>query len=365
MREMILRSVKDAEVTGKRIVVRCDFDVDVEKGRIVDDFRIRAVVQTLELLHKRGAQKITLLAHLGRPEGKKDERFSLAPVEARLRELTKVPFTMHENLRFDPREESNDQGFSRELAALGDIYINEAFAASHRAHASIVSVAKLLPSFAGLNMENEVAHLLQALTPRRPNVAIIGGAKFETKGPTIQKLLTTYDKVLLGGALGSDLLKARGLPVGVSLVAGVIAPTSLASEPRLLPPVDLMVAGGKDMRGGEARAARTADVRAGEKIVDIGPDTAEAWGKEIAGAQFVLWSGPMGIYEEGHTAGTEVLAKAIVNSACQAVIGGGDTIAAVMKHSFDPKKVFLSTGGGAMLQFLTNGTLPGLEVLQD
>lgn len=365
MREMImLRSVKDADVRGLRIVVRLDLNVPIKDGKVVDDLRIRAVVPTLLSLQERGAQSITLLSHLGRPNGKKDERFSLAPVEARLRELTKVPFTMHENVRFDPREETNDSEFARELAGLGDIFVNDAFAASHRAHASIVGVAKLLPSFAGLHLEDEVAHLLQALAPEKPSLAIIGGAKFETKEPLLQKLLATYDEVLVGGALGNDLLKARGLPVGASLVAGVIAPTSLAGEVRLLPPVDLIVAGGEGMQAGVARTANTGDVRASEKIVDIGPQTAKIWSEKINHAQFVLWNGPMGIYEEGHTQGTDALAAMITGASCRAIIGGGDTIASIMKHVFDKERVFLSTGGGAMLQFLTDGTLPGIEVLK-
>lgn len=356
---MKLRSVKDAPVTGKRVLVRVDLDVPLTGGHVLNDWRLRACVPTLELLHKRGAQNIILLAHAGRPGGKVVEELRLAPVEARLRELTKVPFEMRENLRFDPREEANTPEFARELAALGDIFINEAFANSHREHTSIVGVAKLLPSFAGLNVEGEVARLSQALAPAPPNLAIIGGAKFETKEPLLQKLLAAYDEVLVGGALGSDVLKSRGLPVGASLVAEVIAPISLAGEARLLSPIDLMVVGER-----EARVAHTADVRAGEKIVDIGPQTANEWGKKISRSQFVLWNGPMGIYEEGYTQGTDALAAAIVSASCQALIGGSDTVAAVTKHSFDPKKVFLSTGGGAMLQFLVDGTLPGIEVLK-
>ena len=356
---MTLRSVKEADVAGKRVLVRVDFNVDVVNGKVVDDFRIRAALPTLELLHKGEAKKIVLLSHLGRPQGR-DPQFDLVPVEKHLRELTMVPFELHENLRFDVREEKNDPEFARQLAELGDLYVNDAFADSHREHTSIVGLAALLPSYAGLNLESEVEHLLQALSPSHPALAIIGGAKFETKEPLLQKLLSTYDKVLLGGVLGNDLLKARGLPVGTSLVAGVIAPTSLAGNERLLSPVDLIVVG--EGKGG--RTSQTGDVRASEKIVDIGPQTAEAWSKEIAGAQFVLWNGPMGVYEAGHTSGTDALATAITNSACRAVIGGGDTIAAIMKHTFDPEKVFLSTGGGAMLQFLIDGTLPGIEILK-
>lgn len=368
MREMMLRSIKDADVAGKRVLVRADFNVPLNyasgEAAIVDDWRIRATVPTLELLHARGAKQIILLSHLGRPEDKADDRFRLAPVEERLRQLTKVPFEMRENVRFDPREKINDPGLAHELATLGDIYVNDAFASSHREHASIVGVAKLLPSFAGLNLEEEVAHLMQALAPKHPALALIGGAKFETKEPLLQKLLSVYDKVLLGGALGNDLLKARGLPVGASLTAETMVPTSLAGETRLMAPVDLMVAGEGVLPAGGARISHTGDVRAGESIVDIGEHTIEAWSEEIKNATFVLWNGPMGIYEKGHTQGTDALAAAIATSSCQALIGGGDTIAAVMKHAFDKNRVFLSTGGGAMLQFLTHGTLPGIEVLK-
>lgn len=356
-----MRKIKDAEVRGKRVLVRADLNVPLKNGQVADDWRLQALVPTLELLAAQGAQKITVLTHLGRPGGTVVEELRVAPVERRLRELTKAPFELRENLRFDAREEKNDATFAKELAELGDLYVNEAFPVSHRNDTSIVGVPKLLPSYAGLRFIEEVEHIEEAVTPAHPALALIGGAKFETKEPLLQKLGLIYEQVLVGGALGNNLLKSRGFPVGDSLVAEAIAPTDLAGNARLVAPSDVSVVSG----AGEPRPTNTADVRAQEKIVDIGPKTAEIWTKEIENAKFVLWNGPMGLYEKGHTEGTDVLAAALARSSCRALIGGGDTVAAIRKVSFDRQKVFLSTGGGAMLELLTRGTLPALEFLRD
>jgi len=222
-------------------------------------------------------------------------------------------------------------------------------------------VSRLLPSYAGLRFEDEIQKLSEALTPPKGALAIIGGAKFETKQPLIEKLLSSYSKVLLGGALGNDVIKARGLSVGASLVSNVPVPTAIASEARLEIATDAVVS---ERAKNVERTALTNDIRAVEAIVDIGPNTARAWGEAINTAPFVLWNGPMGIYEDGHTRGTDALAEALANSPTQAVVGGGDTVAAISKFSFDPARVFISTGGGAMLEFLTNGTLPGIEPLK-
>ena len=358
---MQVKSVRDAEIKGKRVLVRCDFDVPVKDGKVLDDTRIQAVIPTIELLHANGASNVILLAHCGRPGGKIVEVLRIAPVEARLRELTSVPFTLLENLRFDPREEQNDEAFAQELAMRGDIFVNEAFADSHRKHTSIVGVARLLPPYAGLRLEEEIENLSKSLTPPRNSLAIIGGAKFETKQPLIEKLLGLYGALLLGGALGNDVTKARGLPVGVSRVSGIPVPVTIAGEERLKVPLDAVVS---EPGTNAERAALTNDIRGVEAIVDIGPATAALWGEEIQRAPFVLWNGPMGVYEQGYTRGTDALAAALAASTTPAVIGGGDTIAAISKYSFDRSKVFLSTGGGAMLEFLVNGTLPGIEVLK-
>lgn len=355
-----ITSVQDADVAGKRVVVRVDMNVPLEGGRILNDLRIRTTIPTIELLHRKGASKIVLLAHLGRPEGKVVESLRLAPVEARLRELTQVPFEMRENLRFDPREEQNDPAFAEELASLGDVFVNEAFADSHRAHASIVGVAKLLPSFAGLRFAEECARLQEALTPPRGSIAILGGAKFETKEPLIRKLLGLYSEVLLGGALANDIIKARGLPFGKSLVSDIPVPVEVATDERLVVPQDAVFL---EEGSNAERTGGIFDIRANESVIDLGPQTAQLWSEKIADAPFVVWNGPLGIYEHGFEDGTDALASALSSSHARAVVGGGDTAAAIEKHHFDPKRVFMSTGGGAMLEFLVQGTLPGIEVL--
>ena len=365
-----MKSVRDAEVKNKRVLVRCDFDAPVKDGRVEDDTRLRALVPTLELLGERGA-RLVLIGHLDRPRGKVVEEARLSPVEVRLRDLVKVSFEMRENLRFDPREESNDENFAKELAAQGDLYVNEAFADSHRAHASIVGVPKFLPAYAGLRFMEEVEMLRQAQTPPQNSIAIIGGAKFETKEPLLRNLLAAYSQVLLGGALADDVLKARGMPVGESLVANVGVPTDLAENGHILAPSDVYLEDEDDK--GNARAAFTADVRKEERIVDIGPMTAAAWAQKIIQANFVLWNGPMGIYEEGYREGTDTLARALAQGRCRAMVGGGDTLAAFQKSAFlSPElrsnleksgRAFFSTGGGAMLQYLAEGTLAGIEAL--
>ena len=356
-----VKSVKDADVAGKRVLVRVDFNVPIKEGVVQSDLRIRAALPTLELLHNNGAAKIILLAHLGRPDGKVVDTLKLASVEARTRTLTHVPFEMHENLRFDPREEANDPGFAAELAAMGDIFVNEAFADSHRAHASIVGIPKLLPGYAGLRFEEEVSRLSLALTPPQGALAIVGGVKFETKVPIIKKLLGLYAEVLLGGALANDVIKARGLPFGGSLVSDIPVPEDIASNERLLIPDDAIFA---ESGSNAERSGLVVDIRTNESIIDIGPATAKGWAEKISKAPFVLWNGPMGIYEQGYCDGTDALAAALTASDVAAVVGGGDTAAAVEKFKFDPQKVFVSTGGGAMLDFLVDGTLPAIEALK-
>jgi phosphoglycerate kinase len=355
-----IKSVADADVSGKRVLVRVDFNEPMKNGAVENDSRIKAALSTLELLLKNGAAHITLMTHLGRPEGKIDETLRTAPLFAHLATLIDTSnMEMLENLRFDPREESNDEQLAKELAAHGDLYVDEAFSNAHRAHASMVGVPKLLPSYAGLELVSEVARLQPALTPPQNSLAIIGGAKFETKEPLIQKLLGTYPRMYLGGVLGSDWLKACGLPVGASMVSSVAMPNALACDSRIAGPIDVLV------EDGGTREIAVRDMHADERIVDIGSHTAAAWRDEITKSDFVLWNGPMGIYEQGRTAGTDALADALVASNCRAVIGGGDTAAALAKFTFDPNQIFVSTGGGAMLEFLANGGyLPAIDVLK-
>jgi len=356
---MDIQSIRDADVVGKRVLVRVTFNVPIENGIVVDDVRIRAVLPTLTLLLERGAAKIILLTHLGRPRGVVVAELSVAPVRERLGELIDMSrIELLENLRFDPGEEANDATFAKKLAELGDVYVNEAFADSHRAHSSIVGIPNLVPSYAGLLLEQEIAQLTRALTPPTNSLAIIGGAKFETKLPLIQKFVGTYSRVLVGGAIANDLLRSRGLPVGASLVSEMPVPVAIAENEQVALPRDLTV----ELE--TSRVAHTADVRVDERIVDIGPHTTQAWSEEIKKADFVLWNGTMGVCEKGYCTGTEALAQALIGSDCRAVLGGGDTLAATKKFAFDPQRIFVSTGGGAMLQFLADGALPGIEALK-
>ncbi|TSC69258.1 MAG: phosphoglycerate kinase [Parcubacteria group bacterium Gr01-1014_56] len=322
-----IKSVRDADVSGKRVLLRVDFNVplDTSSGQavITDDTRIKAALPTIELLAEKGA-KISILTHLGRPEGKVVENLRTAPLSRRLSELLPgVEVTMLENVRFDPGEEANDEAFAKKLAEGEDMFVNDAFAASHRAHASIVGVAKLLPSYAGLLMEKEIEKLSEALAPIKPSLAIVGGAKLETKAPLIEKLAKIYEKVLIGGNIANQYKSTR---------ANVFLPED--GLPQL------------------------------EGMFDIGPKTKAAWVGEVKEARFVLWNGPVGWFEKGYGEATYALAQALVDSGVGAVIGGGDTAAAVVKFPFDPEKVFISTGGGATLEFLAHGTLPGIEVLR-
>lgn len=357
-----IKSVEEMDVAGKRVLLRVDFNVPLKDGSVADDARIRAALPTINLLLERGAEKIIILTHIGRPEGKVDAAACVAPVLARLQGLVLSPkIEMLENLRFDPREEANDEAFAQELAAQGDMYINDAFANSHREHASMVLLPKLLPSAAGLSVLAELAHLRQALVPQKGAIAVVGGAKFETKIPLFTKLVAVYDELLLGGALANDMLKARGYPVGGSLVSHNPVPEALAGDERIQLPTDLIVG---DLAHKAERSALVNDIRVNERAIDIGPITALAWAKKIQDAPFVLWNGPMGIYEDGYVDGTLILAKALVDGGAKAVVGGGDTAAALSGMKFDPERIFVSTGGGAMLQFLADGTLPALEVLK-
>jgi len=355
-----IKSVESADVAGKRVVVRVD--LDVLQGDAIQDGRLHAAVPTLRLLKEKGASKITVIGHAGRPHGEVIESFRLAPVEARLRALAPdIEFEVKENLRFDSREEANDPEFAKELAALGDVFVNESFGNAHRAHASTVGITKFLPSYAGLQFAKEVTYIVAARTPPQGSIAVLGGAKFETKRPLIEKLLATYSEVLLGGALGNDVIRARGLPVGNSLVSDEPVPVSIASNDKISTALDAVL---KNVDAGAERTALIVDTQDNETIVDIGPGTATAWATKVSEAPFILWNGTMGIYEDGFTIGTDAIARAIAERGMRALVGGGDTVAAIGKIKLDPEKVFVSTGGGSMLELLTNGTLPAIEALK-
>ena len=368
MAQLELKSVRDADVAGKRVLLRTSLNVPINAdGTVGDVFRLQKDVATIEFLVRKGA-KIILVGYIGRTGG------TLAPVAKALQSLIpSIPVTftttavadvggevevlkegsclMLENIRKEPGEENpsavGDPALAASLAKLADVFVDDAFPEAHRAYASNVGVASLLPAYAGLLLEEEVARLSHALVPPAKSLAIIGGAKFETKQPLLEKLLTVYPNILLGGALANDLLKARGLTIGTSLISDAPVPEDLAGDERILMPDDVRVDGG--VLG--VRVAHTADVRADEHIVDIGSLTEASWSKHITEAEFVLWNGPMGIYEKGFVDGTDALAEALVNSSAKAVIGGGDTAAALAKFTFDPERIFVSTGGGAMLEF--------------
>lgn len=369
-------SLHSGSFAGKRVLLRTSLNVPVmPDGSVGDQYRLTRALPTIEFLCASGA-RVIILAHLGRAGA------SLAPVaktlsslmptrqfeffdgplteaETRSRLLAPGACLVLENVRRDQREEAGDSTYALELAKLGDVYVDDAFADAHRAHASITGIPKYLPSFLGLLMEEEIAALSAATTPPSGSVAIVGGAKFETKEPLLQTLVGVYGDVLLGGALGNDLLRARGFPTGTSLVSSHPVPVSLANEPRIHTPEDVVV-----MEAGTPaeRVARAADIRAGEGVVDVGPETIRSWGEKITNAPFVLWNGPLGVYEKGFTAGTCALAEAVVLSQARAVVGGGDTIAA-FPQELRRDGIFFSTGGGAMLEFLVHGTLPGIDAV--
>ncbi|HEY4516601.1 MAG TPA: phosphoglycerate kinase [Candidatus Paceibacterota bacterium] len=369
-----------SELRGKRVLVRAGLDLSLtESGEVVDFFRVQKACPTLEYLKNAGARTI-ILNHIGR-----DPEISDEPVARALKRYLPVVFipdltgaiaqhavqsikdgeiALLENLRRDPREKSNDEGFARELAAFGDIYVNDAFSAIHRAHASMVGVPNFLPHYAGLLVRDEIKQLEQARHPEAPSFAILGGAKFETKAPLIQSLLNTYDHLFIAGALANDVFKARGMEVGVSLISKELPSADILNNPHFLAPADVTV----ERPNKQALVKKPQEVGADERIVDIGPDSIAQIAPLIAEAKFILWNGPTGLYEAGYVAYThsiaELISKAVANGA-KAVIGGGDTIAAIQESGIPEDSLgFLSTGGGAMLEYLLKGTLPGIEALK-
>lgn len=370
-----------SELKGKRVLVRAGLDLSLtESGEVVDFFRVQKACPTLQYLKNAGARTI-ILNHIGRDPEISDEPVARAlrrylPVvfiqdlagavaEHAVRSIQNGEIALLENLRRDSRETKNDEGFARELASLGDIYVNDAFSAIHRAHTSIVGVPKFLPHYAGLLVRDEIRQLKRARHPEQPSFAILGGAKFETKAPLIQSLLNTYGHLFIAGALANDVFKARGLEVGVSLVSKELPGQDILNNPHFLAPVDITV----ERSDKQARVKKPQEVGMDEKIVDIGPDSVAAIAPHIAAAKFILWNGPTGLYEDGYTSWThaiaELVSKAVARGA-KTVIGGGDTIAAIQESGVPEDQLgFLSTGGGAMLEYLLKGTLPGIEALNN
>ena len=359
------------DISGKRVLVRTDFNVPLDDGVIRDDLRIREAIPTLKYLVDNGAE-VTACTHLGRPKGKFEEKYSLNPVRARLNEI--LPgIKLLDNLRFNPGEELNDPQFIEQLVAGQDMYVNDAFGASHRKHASIMGPPQLLPSAAGRLLQNEVEILLQVRNkPKRPFVAILGGSKVSDKLGVIDALVQVVDKLLIGGGMCFTFLKARGQQIGSSLLEeGQIdyCKELLASGAPIVLPHDFtaMDSDGKigdPAVGGIVRQMGN-NIPDGWTGLDIGPGSAAVFGDIIQESKTVLWNGPMGVFEDARfSAGTKHVAQSMAeNKASFTVIGGGDSAAAAKEFRFDTEINHVSTGGGASLELIEKGTLPGLDAL--
>ncbi len=360
------------DVNGKSVLVRVDFNVPLSNGEITDDLRIQAALPTLRYLVNNGA-KVTACSHLGRPKGEVKPEFSLDPVKERLAELA-PEVTLMENLRFDPGEEGNSEDTVAKLIAGHDLYVNDAFGASHRAHASIVGPPKHLPSAAGRLLANEVKVLLGLRDqPRRPFIAVMGGAKVSDKLSVIESLLGIVDGIIIGGGMAFTFLKAQGYSVGSSLLEEDMVDTCAAlleGPNQLYLPEDVTALGpgGKlfdPEAGGEVRQVGT-NVPDGWMGVDIGPGTAAVFMDVISEAGTVLWNGPMGVFEDARfEAGTKAVALAIAETRAYTVVGGGDSAAAAKQFGVDGDVDHVSTGGGASLELIEQGDLPGLEALRE
>lgn len=397
MNKRTVRDLRDDEIRGRRALVRADLNVPLDaQGHVADDTRLRASLPTLEYLASRGAC-VVLLSHLGRPTGAPDPRYSLEPVARRLAELTahRVLFVestdtdealkathqlrpgevlLLENTRFLGGEESNDERLARALAELGDLFVNDAFGAAHRAHASTVGVAKCLrPAVAGLLLARELDYLGRALaSPARPFVAVVGGAKISGKIDVLQQLLPKVDAVLVGGAMACTFYLAMGLEVGRSLVepdrVDVARSLLRSAGPRLTLPHDALVAPSLD-EAARAHVVPRDRIPADEAMFDIGPETSASFGRAIASAHTVLWNGPMGVFERHpFDSGTLAVARALAEATrrgATTIVGGGDSAAALAAAGLSDAVSHVSTGGGASLEFLEGRPLPGVDALDD
>src|SRR5271170_770952 len=393
-------SIRDLQLKGQRVFIRVDFNVPTSGGKVGDDTRIRETLPTLRLAAERGA-RLVLASHLGRPKGKVNPKYSLAPVAARLRELLggkTVVFAadcigpdaeaqskslrdgevlLLENVRFHPEEEANDAEFSRRLSALCDgLFVCDAFGSAHRAHASVVGITKFVKqAAAGLLMERELAYLGKAISnPERPFIAVLGGAKVSDKIEVVQNLMKLADGMLIGGAMAYTFLKSQGLPIGKSLVeddkldlAKSLIEQARAKNFRLRLPIDHVLA--QSPSSTETQIADIAQTPANLMGLDIGPKTIELFRRDLASAKMIIWNGPLGMFEKpAFAAGTLGIAKAVAEATekgATSIVGGGDSVAAVEEAGVADKISHISTGGGASLEFLAGRKLPGVEALTD
>ena len=392
-------SIRDLELSGKRVFIRVDFNVPLDGGRVADDTRIRETLPTLRLAIERGA-RLVLASHLGRPKGKVDPKYSLAPVAAKLGEMLGKPVAfaadcvgadaeskskalrngevlLLENVRYHAEEEANDPAFAKQLAALCDqLFVCDAFGSAHRAHASVVGITKFVrQSAAGLLMEKELTYLGKAISnPERPFVAVLGGAKVSDKIEVVQNLMKLADSMLIGGAMAYTFLKSQGLPVGKSLVendkldlARGLLDEARTRNFRLLLPVDHVLAESPDST--ETRTTSIAETPDGSMGLDVGPKTIALFSQEISKARTIVWNGPLGMFEKPAFAqGTLAMARAVAAATvagATSIVGGGDSVAAVEESGVANQISHISTGGGASLEFLAGEKLPGVEALSE
>ena len=386
------KTIQDIDFTGKKVLVRVDFNVPIKDGKVGDDTRIQAALPTINFLLEQDASLI-LCSHLGRPKGEIKPEYSLRPVADYLDTLLDQPVTfvedcigpraeeaanhlrpkevlLLENTRFHAGEKKNDPKMAKQLAGLADIYVNDAFGSAHRAHASTAGVAQYLPSVAGFLMEKEIRYLGQAIAdPARPFLAILGGAKISDKIGVIKNLLGRADQVLIGGGMANTFFKAQGYPVGDSLVEDesleVARELINLAQNQLRLPVDIVI-GDKFAADAQKKVMSMGPIPDGWRILDIGPETVANFGKIISEAGTVVWNGPMGVFEFPRFAeGTNGIAAAVADSQATSIIGGGDSVAAVKQAGLADQITHISTGGGASLEMLEGKTLPGLAALED
>ncbi len=370
-----IKKIKDLK--GKRVLVRVDFNVPIKDGVIEDDFRITKVLPTINFLRGAGA-KVVLVSHLGKGEAslkivaeslnthlpvKFINKIVGMEVEAEVKNMVDGDVILLENLRMHKGEQGADKLFAMSLAKLGEIYVNDAFSVSHREDASIVLVPKMLPSYAGFQLEEEVKHLSKPFSkPKHPFLFILGGAKFSTKMPLIEKYLELADQVFIGGALLNDFLETEGLEVGDSLVDDTISVSKeILENKKLVLPTDVVV---KDEATGELTNKKVTEVKKHEIILDIGEEAVRMIEPLVKDAKLILWNGPLGKYEELGGGATKKILDLVAKSKAETIIGGGDTVEIISEAKMEDEFSFVSTGGGATLDFLANGTLPGIEALQ-